>query len=101
MMDRWIFSITQSQVQFFNNPVRYLDFCLHAESENHFLKDKEIWVSLKTNKKEPTVPVTLKEELKTNIFLRCDVPSVKKSLGMENSSEVEIFKKLRNLKDSF
>jgi hypothetical protein len=45
--------------------------------------------------------VSIEEELNTNIFLRCDAPSVKKSLGMENSSEVEIFKKLRDLKDSF
>jgi len=29
------------------------------------------------------------------------IPSVKKSLGMESSSGLEIFKKLRNLKDSF
>ena len=55
----------------------------------------------KTNKKEPTVPVSLEEELKTNIFLRYENPSVKKSLGMESSSGLEIFKKLRNLKDSF
>ena len=55
----------------------------------------------KLSKKEPTLPVTIEEELNTNIFLRCDVPSVKKILGMENSSEVEIFKKLRDLKDSF
>ena len=53
------------------------------------------------SKKEPTIPVTLQDELNTNIFLRCDAPSVKESLGMENSLEVEIFKKLRDLKDSF
>jgi hydroxyacylglutathione hydrolase len=58
-------------------------------------------VTSKLNKKEPTVPVTIEEELSTNIFLRCDVLAIKKSLGMENSSEVEIFKKLRDLKDSF
>ena len=45
--------------------------------------------------------MTIEEELNTNIFLRCDVLAVKKSLGMENSSELEIFKKLRDLKDSF
>jgi hydroxyacylglutathione hydrolase len=55
----------------------------------------------KLTKKKPTLPVTIEEELKTNIFLRCDNLSVKKSLNMENSSELEIFKKLRDLKDSF
>ena len=78
-----------------------LDFCLKSESDNPFLREKEVWINLKTNKKEPSIPVSIEEELKTNIFLRCDAPPVKKSLGMENSSEVEIFKKLRDLKDSF
>ena len=78
-----------------------LDFCSKLEFNNHFLKEKKKWVDSRISKKEPTLPVTIEEELNTNIFLRCDVPSVKKNLGMENSSEVEIFKKLRDLKDSF
>ena len=78
-----------------------LDFCLKFELDNPFLKDKKKSVNSKIEKKEPTIPVTIEEELNTNIFLRCDVPSVKKSLGMETSSELEIFKKLRDLKDSF
>ena len=78
-----------------------LDFCRKFDPDNNFLKDKKIWVSSKLNKKEPTIPTTIKEELNTNIFFRCDVFAIKKSLGMENSPEVEIFKKLRDLKDSF
>ena len=78
-----------------------LNFCSKLESENYFLKEKKNWINLRSRKKEPTLPVTLGDELNTNIFLRCNVASVKKSLGMDNSSEVEIFKKLRNLKDSF
>jgi hydroxyacylglutathione hydrolase len=78
-----------------------LDFCSELEFNNHFLREKKKWVDSRISKKEPTLPVTIEEELNTNIFLRCDVPSVKKILGMENSSEVEIFKKLRDLKDSF
>ena len=45
--------------------------------------------------------IKAQEELNTNIFLRCDNPSVKKSLGMDSSTELEIFKKLRDLKDTF
>ena len=41
------------------------------------------------------------EELDTNIFLRCDNSEVKKSLSMENATELEVFKKLRDLKDVF
>ena len=78
-----------------------LDFCIKYEIDNNKLAEKKKWVKSKLSKKEPTIPVTIEEELNTNIFLRCDLLVVKKSLGMENSSEVEIFKKLRDLKDSF
>ena len=78
-----------------------LDFCSKLEFNNHFLKEKKKWIESRIDKKVPTLPVTIEEELNTNIFLRCDVSSVKKYLGMEHSSEVEIFKKLRDLKDSF
>ena len=78
-----------------------LEFCLKIENDNRFLKKKKKWVNLRIDKKEPTLPVTLEEELNTNIFLRCNIFSVKKILGMESSSETEIFEKLRNLKDSF
>jgi hydroxyacylglutathione hydrolase len=78
-----------------------LDFCIKYEAKNDRLDEKRKWISKKLSKKEPTIPVTIEEELNTNIFLRCDVLAVKKSLGMENSSELEIFKKLRDLKDSF
>ena len=78
-----------------------LDFCLEIDSSNYLLKEKKRWVDAKIIKKNPTLPVTIEEELKTNIFLRCNVPSIKKTLGMQKSSEVEIFKKLRDLKDSF
>ena len=78
-----------------------LDFCIKYEINNDGLKKKKKWITSRLNQKKPTIPVTIKEELDTNIFLRCTTSSVKKSLSMENSSEVEIFKKLRELKDSF
>jgi len=78
-----------------------LNFCIKYEINNSKLEEKKKWVALKLSKKKPTIPTTIEEELNTNIFLRCDVLAIKKSLGMENSSEIEIFKKLRDLKDSF
>ncbi len=47
------------------------------------------------------MPSTLGEEIKTNIFLRCNDPEIKRTLGLKDSSEVEVFSKLRDLKDSF
>ena len=63
------------------------DFCLMHDKKNLKLKEKILLIKEKLNKNLPTVPSTLKEELETNIFLKCD--------------SIETFSKLRNLKDNF
>ena len=78
-----------------------LDFCIKHEFNNKNLKDKKNWIASRLSQKQPTIPITIKEELSTNIFLRCDNYEVKKILGMESSTELEVFKKLRDLKDVF
>jgi hydroxyacylglutathione hydrolase len=77
------------------------DFCATYEKKNKLLLKKLSWINKRLDKKLPTIPTTLDEELKTNIFLRCDNLLLKKELGMNNSSEELIFEKLRNLKDNF
>ena len=37
----------------------------------------------------------------TNIFLRCNDPEIKHAIGLKDSSGLEVFSKLRDLKDSF
>ena len=74
-----------------------LDFCLVYDQNNKFLQKKGDWVNLNTT----TIPSSIGEELKTNIFLRCNEPSIKNALNLNNSSDLEIFVKLRNLKDAF
>jgi len=78
-----------------------LDFCTKYDINNNSLEEKKKWIASRLSQKQPTIPVTIKEELKTNIFLRCDNHEVKKTLDMENSTELEVFKKLRDLKDIF
>ncbi len=78
-----------------------LDFCLKYDTENSSLADKAKSVILKIDKNLPTVPTTLQEELNTNIFLRCNDLKLKKVLNLEHSSDLEIFSKLRDLKDNF
>ena len=78
-----------------------LEFCLEYDHNNNFLKKKFDWVSSKIDSASPTIPISIGEEKKTNIFLRCDEPSIKKALNLNNASEQEIFSKLRDLKDSF
>ena len=78
-----------------------LDFCLKYNSSNSFLKEKSIEINSKLKKNFPTIPTTIGEEVKTNIFLRCDDNVVKQSLNLKDASDQEIFSKLRDLKDAF
>ena len=78
-----------------------LEFCLKFNPNNNFLKEKKDYVELCLKNKKPTIPTTINEEIKTNIFLRFNDPDVKKAINLENSSDLEIFTKLRDLKDSF
>ena len=78
-----------------------LNFCFTYDPNNAFLKEREIDVLKKLKSNQPTVPSTLDQEIKTNIFLRCDDPEIKYTLGLNDSSEVKVFSKLRDLKDTF
>ena len=78
-----------------------LEFCLEYDSNNEFLKKKNNWIESKLKSNFPTVPISIDEEKKTNIFLRCNEPSIKNALNLNNASEQEIFFKLRDLKDNF
>ena len=77
------------------------EFCMKYDTNNmdlinHFKKVSELRL-----KNLPTVPSTLEEELKSNIFLRCDQNDLKIKLNMENGDEYKVFKKVRDLKDTF
>ena len=78
-----------------------LEFCLKFNPNNTYLKKKKNDVELTLNSKKPTIPSTIEEEIKTNIFFKFNDPDVKKALNLENSSDIEIFTKLRDLKDNF
>ena len=78
-----------------------LDFCIKYDSNNKHLKKKKDWVDSKIKSNLPSIPVSIEEELRTNIFLRCNEQAVKIALNLVNSPEQEIFAKLRDLKDNF
>ena len=77
------------------------DFCIKYDPENIFLKEKAELINSKLKCNLPTVPSRLMDELKTNIFLRCNDKGLKKTLNLKDSSDQEIFTKLRDLKDTF
>ena len=78
-----------------------LNFCLRYDLNNTELKKKSIEINSKIKNGLPTIPTTIGEELKTNIFLRYDDNDIKQMLNLEDSSHEEVFSKLRDLKDVF
>jgi hydroxyacylglutathione hydrolase len=77
------------------------EFCMKLDSNNINLKNKFEKVKKLRSQNLPTIPTNLEEELKSNIFLRCDQNDVKIKLSMENHEDYKVFKKVRDLKDSF
>ena len=77
------------------------EFAISIDDQNNVLKEKIKNVASKIEQGLPSIPVSLKEELDTNIFLRCENEKIKSKLQMHNASKLEVFTKLRNLKDQF
>ena len=77
------------------------EFCFKFNPNNDHLKNKQKEIDSKIKEGKPTIPSTIKEEIKTNIFLRYDDLDVKDTLNLKNASDLEIFTKLRDLKDNF
>ena len=78
-----------------------LNFCIKYDLNNSLLKKKSIEINSKIKNGLPTIPTTIGEELKTNIFLRYDDNDIKQVLNLKDSSHEEVFSKLRDLKDVF
>jgi hydroxyacylglutathione hydrolase len=76
-------------------------FALTVEPENQQLQQRMIEVNRLRSKNLPTVPTTIADELATNPFFREDSVELQKSITMTNSEPVEIFAKVRRLKDGF
>jgi len=77
------------------------EFCMKHDENNISLKKKFEIIKKLRSKNLPTIPTILKDELNSNIFLRCDENDLKIKLNMQNSKDFEVFKKIRDLKDTF
>lgn len=78
-----------------------LEFCIKFNPNNKYLIMKKEDIAEKIKNRKPTLPSTVADEIKTNIFLRYDDLDVKKQLNLMGASDLEIFSKLRDLKDNF
>ncbi len=77
------------------------EFCIKHDSNNINLQKKFETVKKLRFNDLPSIPTNLEEEIKSNIFLRCDQNDLKIKLDMKNQEDLKVFKKVRDLKDSF
>jgi len=77
------------------------EFCMKYDSYNIDLEKKFKEIKKLRSQNLPTLPSSLEEELKSNIFLRCDKKDLKIKLNMKNQEDFKVFRKVRDLKDNF
>ena len=78
-----------------------MKFALSIEPDNPDLKARAEKVQAQRDAGEPTVPVSLAEELATNPFLRAHTGAVAKAVGLEGAPAAEVFAEVRKRKDNF
>ena len=80
---------------------RNAEFCMKYDPDNISLQKKFEEIKRLRSENLPTIPSSLDDEIKSNIFLRCDQNDLKIKLNMKNSEDYKVFKKVRDLKDRF
>lgn len=76
-------------------------FALSVEEDNEVLQEKVRRVEQLRAENLPTVPSTIAEERATNPFFRQHSLTIQNSLNSVGESDVDVFRKLRQLKDNF
>ena len=77
------------------------EFCMKYDVNNTDLKKKFEKIKKLRSENLPTMPTSLEDELKLNIFLKCDQNGLKSKLNMKNQEDFKVFRKVRDLKDAF
>jgi hydroxyacylglutathione hydrolase len=76
-------------------------FALTVEPGNADLNARMAEVRATRAQGRPTLPSTIGLEKKTNPFLRAASPEIRRSLGLEDASDVDVFAETRRRKDKF
>lgn len=76
-------------------------FALTVEPDNRALLARMEDVERRRARGEPTVPTTLALEKSTNPFLRPASPALRRTIGLDDRNDVEVFARTRALKDAF
>ena len=77
------------------------EFALTVDPQNSVLVDRVNEVKKLRSNNTPTIPTTILLEKKTNPFLRPMDSAIRENLGMQDASDVEVFARIRQMKDSF
>ena len=78
-----------------------IEFALSIEPNNSDLQNKLINCQELRAKNIATIPTDLKNELATNPFLRTNSAEIRHNLKMIDNQDVEVFARIRSLKDSW
>ncbi len=82
-----------------------LRFALAVDPDHQPTLDRFEEVQKKMERHEPTLPVTLREELLTNPFLRCReetvIHAVEMKVGKKLTNEIDVFAAMREWKNNF
>jgi len=78
-----------------------LNFAKKVDPENGDIERRLESVKARRSEGKPSIPSTLTEEKMTNPFLRPDNQKIKKAVELENSSSLEVFTKIRKLRNSY
>ena len=76
-------------------------FAITIETDNKKLMARSDAINAARAKGEATVPSLLGEEKETNPFLRADVASLQKAVGMMGANPIDVFAEVRHRKDTF
>ena len=78
-----------------------LEFALDLEPDNEAVKARLEQIRSLVESGQPIVPSTIGLELASNPFLRANDPVLRRALGMQNATDVEVFAEVRRRKDRF
>ena len=76
-------------------------FALSVDPDNPALKERAREIDALRAAGRPTLPTRLDIEMATNPFLRWHDKAIRRTLGMENASDDEVFAEIRKRKDHF
>lgn len=77
------------------------EFAMSVEPGNAALQQRIERVKALRAAGKPTLPTTVAEERATNPFIRADSPEIRKTVGLPDASNAEVFAEVRSRKDKF